>query len=679
MPNDNPLLDLTGLPRFGAIVPEHVEPALDWVLARNREAIQHIIDTVKVPEWDNFMAPLEQLDDELNRIWGPVSHLHSVMDPDGLRPVYQKCLPKLSDYRAEQGHNRALHRAIHRIRHQGHYTEFDPARRKVIDQALLAFHLAGIDLDLPGQARYAEICKELSHQCHQFSRNVQDATDHWHIDVVEESGLAGISDGAREVARQVAEEAGVRGWRFTLQTPSYLAVMTHAENAQLREEVYRAFVTRASETGPGNGQWDNGPIMQEILRLRKELAQLLGYDHYAEYALADRMAADTEEVVAFLRQLADRCRLAAMEQNEALEEFAREEMGLDRLEPWDRLWASEKLRQHEHDLREEALRPYFPLPQVLQGLFWIAAQLFGIEVVPVQTPSVWHPDVRFFCIRDAKGEPRGYFYTDLYARPRKRAGAWMMGCIDRRRTGSGRQLPVACLVCNFSPPSGNRPCLLTHEEVVTLFHEFGHGLHHLLTTVDVAAVAGINGVPWDAVELPSQLLENWCWEPEALSHLSAHIETGEPLPAAMLEKMRRARTFQSAMKMCRQLVFALFDMRVHGEWDPWGDRPLQELVDEVRKEVGVVWESPLHRFPHTFDHIFAGGYAAGYYSYLWSEVLSADAFSLFAEKGIFDRSTGLRFLHSILEPGGSEDPMVLFQEFRGRKPTVDPLLQTLAL
>lgn len=672
---DNPLLDLAGLPEFGAILPEHAEPAVDWVLARNRREVRRLIDTVEDPGWDNFLAPLEQLEDELARVWAPVAHLNAVRDSEELRSAYNACLPKLSDYWVEMGQNEALYRTIQRIRHQGGYDALDRAKRKAIDNDLRDFRLSGIDLEPAARERYREISSELSRLGNLFSRNLLDATDAWHIDVADEARLAGLPENARKAARQTAGEAAVDGWRFTLLAPSYQAVMTHAEERGLREEMYRAYITRASETGPHGGTWDNSQVMLDILELRREQAQLVGYGNYADYALTTRMAKSTEEIDGFIRQLSDRCRPVGLEEVANLESFARDHLGIDGLEPWDRGWAEEKLRQRLYDFSEEALRPYFPLPKVLDGMFRIAGRLFGVEVEPADAPSVWHPDVQFFRIRDRGGETRAYFYADLYARRHKNGGAWMDHCAGRRLTDAGVQLPVAILVCNFSAPLDGRPCLLTHEEVITLFHEFGHGLHHMLTQVDVAGVAGINGVPWDAVELPSQFLENWCWEAEALDLVSGHVDTGETLPAEMLARMRRGRNFHAAMQMCRQLEFALFDLRLHGDFDPRGRETIQGLLEAVREEVAVVRAPPFSRFQHSFGHIFDGGYAAGYYSYLWSEVLSADAFGLFEENGIFDRDTGRRFLHWILERGGSEEPLALFEGFRGRGPTVNALLR----
>ncbi len=648
---------------------------MDWALARNRQQIQQLTATVEEPTWANFMAPLEQLEDDLDRIWAPVEHLVAVRDEKNLRAAYENCLPKLSDYHAERGQDRNVWQAIHRIRHDGHYDTLDPAQRMTVDQTLRDFHLQGVDLDVGDQQRYREISSELSRLDSQFSHHVMDATDAWYLDIVDESRLGGIPANARHMARQVAQSAGVDGWRFTLQDPSYEAIMVHAEDAWLREAMYRARVTRASEIGPHAGQWDNGPVMRDILRLRRELAQLLGYRHYAEYSLVTKMAEKPADILDFLQQLSDRCRPAGMKEQGELERFAREELDMEALKPWDYAWVSEKLLRHRHDFDEMTLRPYFPLSTVLEGMFWIVGQLFEIQVEQAEAPSVWHPDVQFFQIRDWEGASRGFFYADWFARPHKQGGAWMADCVTRRVTDHGVQIPVAFLNCNFSPPLEDQPCLLTHAEVRTLFHEFGHGLHHMLTTVEVAEVSGINGVPWDAVELPSQFLENWCWEPAALDRISGHVETGDPLPAELLDKMLSGRNFQSAMHMCRQLVYAFFDLRLHLEFDPSGQDSIQDLLDAVQSEVAVVEVPSYVRFPNAFGHIFAGGYAAGYYSYLWAEVLSSDAFSRFEENGILDRETGLSFLHWILEPGGSQEPMTLFEGFRGRPPTVDALLR----
>lgn len=672
---ENPLLDLSDLPKFDAILPEHVEPAVDFILDRNRKQIQQLIKDVENPTWDNFMAVVEQLDDELERVWAPVSHLNSVRDSEALREAYQACLPKLSDYSTEMGQSQQLFEKVSAIANRSDYGSMEVAKKKVVENAIRDFRLSGIDLESAKKERFKEIASELSSLGNQFSQNLLDATDAWHVDIEERQGIAGIPDNALDLARQTAEQAGVDGWRFTLQAPSYLAVITYADDRALREKIYRAYVTRASETGPNAGKWDNSEIINQILRLRREQAKLLGFVHYAEYSVATKMAGSSEEILEFLEQLSGRSKKIGEREVTELEEFATSDLGLDRLEPWDYAYSSEKLRQHRYDFSQEALRPYFPLPRVMEGMFEIVGRLFGIRIEHSSPPSIWHEAVQFFRIVDRKEEIRGYFYVDLFARKQKRGGAWMADCVGRRLTTEGLQLPVAFLTCNFSAPLEDQPSLLTHEEVMTLFHEFGHGLHHMLTKVEVAGVAGINGVPWDAVELPSQFLENWCWEKEALDVISGHVESGQKLPQELLEKMREAKNFQSAMQMCRQLEFSLFDMKLHTEFDPVGKVTVQEVLNQVRDQVSVVKAPPFNRFQNSFGHIFAGGYAAGYYSYKWAEVLSADAFSLFEEKGIFDPATGQSFLVNILEKGGSEEPMALFETFRGRKPKVDALLR----
>lgn len=672
---NNPLLDLSGLPKFDAILPQHVEPAVDSLLKRNREKINHLIQTVAIPDWANFMAPLEALDDELERVWSPVSHLNGVRDSDALREAYQACLPKLSDYSSELGQDKRLFEKVLAIKESKEFERLTVEQKKVIDNALRDFRLSGIDLTKEKQTRYREISSELSRLCNLFSQNVMDATDAWHIDVFDKAGVSGIPENALELAEQTAKSADSDGWRFTLQGPSYIAVMTYADDAELRETIYRAYVSRASDIGPGEGKWDNSRVMCDILALRKEEAVLLGFADYAELSVETKMAESPEQVSNFLEELAGKSKPIALKEVQELAEFAEESLNIASLKPWDYAYVSEKLQQHRYAFSQEALRPYFPLPRVLDGMFAIVKKLFGMEVDAVDAPSVWHEDVQFFRITDETGSVRGHFYIDLYARKQKRGGAWMADCVGRRRTEDGMQLPVAFLTCNFSAPVDGKPSLLTHDEMMTLFHEFGHGLHHMLTKVETAGVSGINGVPWDAVELPSQFLENWCWESDALDLVSGHVDTGEPLPSDLLEKMKKARNFQSAMQMCRQLEFSLFDMRIHGSFIAESGADIQGVLDRVREEVAVVPAPGFNRFQHGFGHIFAGGYAAGYYSYKWAEVLSADAYSLFEENGVFHQDTGRQFLRLILEKGGSEEPMTLFEAFRGRKPKVDALLR----
>jgi len=671
----NPLLSLTGLPPFSRIQPEHVEPAIDQLLAENRARLQQLLGANTEYTWDNLVQPIEEMNERLGRAWSPVSHMNSVVNSEALRAAYNACLPKLSDYYTELGQNEDLYRAYKSIAEGAQYQRLDAAQRKILDNELRDFRLLGVELPPASRARFKTIMQELSRLTSKFSENVLDATQCWSLVVTDEDRLAGLPHSARALARQSAEQQDEAGWRFTLEFPSYFPVLTHAEDRDLRRELYTAYVTRASDEGPNAGQWDNGPLMEQILALRHEEAQLLGFGNYAELSLATKMAADTGQVVQFLEQLAERSLPAARKELDEVRAFAREHHGVAALEAWDVAFYSERLREHRYELAQEELKPYFPAHRVVAGMFAVVERLYGLTIQEREAVDVWHPDVRFYEIRTEGGELRGQFYLDLYARRNKRGGAWMDECMSRRRLGDELQLPVAYLTCNFTPPIGDDPALLTHDEVETLFHEFGHGLHHMLTRIDYPSVAGISGVAWDAVELPSQFMENWCWEREALDLFACHYQTGAPLPQDLYERMQAARNFQSAMQMVRQLEFALFDFRMHRDYDPQLGGRIYELLDEVRQQVAVLRAPSFNRFPHSFSHVFAGGYAAGYYSYKWAEVLSADAFSAFEEAGIFDRTTGRRFLETILEQGGSREPMDLFVEFRGREPTIDALLR----
>ncbi|NCA69783.1 MAG: oligopeptidase A [Sphingobacteriia bacterium] len=670
---NNPLLDTATLPSFSRILPEHVEPAVDACLADCRETIARLTEGVAVPTWETLIEPLDEVDDRLNRVWSPVGHLNAVMNSDTLRAAYNACLPKLSAYGTEVGQNESLMRAYQAVAAQEH---LNPAQRKLLENALRDFHLSGVDLPTEKKARYKEITQELSRLTSTYSENLLDATNAWSKHLDDPSALAGLPESARELARQSAEQQGLSGWRFTLDLPSYLPVMTYADDQDLRRELYEAYGTRASDQGPHAGRWDNGEIMEQILALRHELARLLGFANYAERSLATKMASSPQEVMAFLADLAERSLEQARCELAQLEAFAREHHGVERLEPWDIAYYSEKLRLHRYQISQEELRPYFPISRVLTGLFGVVERLFGVRIQEVEELDTYHPHVRFFEIRDgASGSLRGQFYLDPYARANKRGGAWMDVCVNRMHTSRCDQIPVAYLVCNFSPPVGDKPSLLTHQEVQTLFHEFGHGLHHLLTTIDYPGVAGINGVPWDAVELPSQFMENWCWERASLDLFAAHWQTGEPLPDRLYTRMIAAKNFQSAMQMVRQLEFAMFDFRLHLDYDPALGGRVYDILEQVREQVAVIRPPAFHRFAHGFSHIFAGGYAAGYYSYKWAEVLSADAFSLFEERGVFDPAAGQAFRENILEKGGSEDAMVLYVRFRGRQPQTDALLR----
>ncbi|HLA75722.1 MAG TPA: oligopeptidase A [Gammaproteobacteria bacterium] len=673
---DNPLLDLRGLPPFKSILPEHIEPAVDALLAANRARIAALLDATEHYSWDNLIQPLEDLSERLDRAWSTVSHLNSVMNSEPLRTAYNACLPKLSDYETELGQNVRLFRAYKYISESPEWEHLGTAQRKIIENALRDFHLSGIDLKENDQVRYKAIQQELSSLGSKFEENVLDATHGWRKQVTDEPELAGIPANSIALARQLAQQEGMEGWLFNLEYPSYMPVMKYADNRALRREMYEAYVTRASDQGPTAGKWNNFPIMERLLQLRHELAQLLSYANYAELSLAKKMAKSTAQVMNFLNDLAARSRPQALNELAEITEFARQNFNADTLESWDIPYYTEKLCQHKYAISQEDLRPYFPQQRVLAGMFGVVRRLYNLSITEQSGVENWHPDVHFYEIRDAgSNELRGQFYLDLYARPHKRGGAWMAECITRKRTACGIQTPVAYLNCNFTAPIGNDPALFTHDEVLTLFHEFGHGLHHMLTRVDYVGVAGINGVAWDAVELPSQFMENWCWEREALDLIAGHYQTGEPLPEPLFNKMHAAKNFQSAMQMVRQLEFSLFDYRLHLEFDPEQGARINQILSEVRDTVSIIKPPAFNRFPNSFTHIFGGGYAAGYYSYKWAEVLSSDAFGKFEENGIFDQATGQQFLHSILEQGGAREPMELFVEFRGREPTIDALLR----
>lgn len=668
----NPLLTVQPLPDFTAILPEHVEPALDQRLAQCRAIIAEVTRDPDHATWDSFIEPIETADDQLNRSWSPVSHLNAVMNSESLRAAYNAGLPKLSDYGTEVGQNAELLRGYQAVSRQ---PELNAAQRKMLAHGIRDFHLSGVDLPQAKKERFRAINQRMTHLTSQYEEHLLDATNAWFKQITREEALAGLPESALALARQQARERDLDGWVLTLDMPSYLPVMAYAEDGELRRELYQAYCTRASDQGPHAGRWDNGPLMEEILALRHERAQLLGFANYAELSLATKMARSTDEVMDFLNNLATQSVSRARAELDELRAFAAAEFNHPTLEPWDLAFFSEHLRQHRYAISQEELRPYFPISRVLPGLFEIARRLFDIRITEAEAPGLWHPSVRFYQILDSAGELLAQCYLDPYARQKKRGGAWMDVYANRYCSGGHRQLPVAYLVCNFSPPVDGKPALLTHQEVQTLFHEFGHGLHHMLTQIDYPAVAGINQVPWDAVELPSQFLENWCWERQALDLIAGHVDTGAPLPDALFERMLAARNFQSAMQMARQLEFALFDFRLHREFDPSAGGRIQEILDQVRDQVAVLKPPAFNRFAQGFSHIFAGGYAAGYYSYKWAEVLSADAFSLFEERGIFDTATGRAFRECILEQGGAAEAMELFISFRGREPTTEALLR----
>ncbi len=678
MSTENPLLAMTGLPPFQQIKPEHVEPALEALIKSNREQIQILLKENEHYSWGNLIQPLEDMDDRLGRMWSPVSHMNSVVNSDALRDAYNNCLPLLSEYSTELGQNVELYEAYQAIKDSPEFSKLDLAQKKIINNALRDFHLSGIDLPIEKKKRFREIRQQLSKLTSKYEENVLDATQAWSKHITDKDLLAGLPDSALAMAKQAAEAKELEGWLFTLNFPSYYAVISYADDRALREEMYQAYSTRASDQGPNAGQWDNSKIMEDILALRHEVAQLLGFNNYAERSLATKMAETPDQVLGFLHDLAKRSKPMAKQELSELTGFAKQEHGVADLSAWDVPYYGEKLRQHTFDFSQEDLKPYFPETKVIPGMFAVVKRLYGISINEVDGVETWHDDVHFYEIRDEKEELRGQFYLDLYSRDKKRGGAWMDDCMGRKRNADGSlQIPVAYLTCNLTQPLGDDPALFTHDEVTTLFHEFGHGLHHMLTQVEYIGVSGINGVAWDAVELPSQFMENWCWEREALDLIAAHYQTGEPIPEELFNKMYAAKNFQAGMQMVRQIEFSLFDFRMYYEYQAEDKSPdrIQKILDEVRSEVAVITPPSYNRFQHGFSHIFAGGYAAGYYSYKWAEVLSADAFSLFEEKGIFDSETGNAFLECVLEQGGTKEPMELFKKFRGREPEIDALLR----
>ncbi|BEO63674.1 oligopeptidase A [Serratia marcescens] len=672
----NPLLTPFSLPPFSAIRPEDIVPAVQSALADCRAAVERVVAQPGPFTWDNLCQPLAESDDRLSRIWSPIGHLNSVKNSPELRAAYEQALPLLSEYGTWVGQHEGLYQAYRSLKEGAAFEALSVPQRKAVDNALRDFELSGIGLSADKQQRYGEIVARLSELGSTYSNNVLDATMGWSKLITDEAELSGLPESALAQAQAMAQAKEQDGWLLTLDMPSYLPVLTYADNRALREEMYRAFATRASDQGPNAGKWDNSEVMAETLALRHELAQLLGFDTYADKSLATKMAESPEQVIGFLSDLAKRARPQAEQELAQLRAFAKQHYGVDELEAWDITYYGEKQKQHLFSISDEQLRPYFPEQRVVEGLFEVVKRIYGIIAKERKDVETWHPDVRFFDLFDADGELRGSFYLDLYARENKRGGAWMDDCVGSLRKADGTlQKPVAYLTCNFNRPLGDQPALFTHNEVTTLFHEFGHGLHHMLTQIDTAGVSGINGVPWDAVELPSQFMENWCWEPEALAFISGHYQSGEPLPKEMLDKLLAAKNYQAALFILRQLEFGLFDFRMHFEYSPEKGAQILPTLAEVKKMVAVVPSPSWGRFPHAFSHIFAGGYAAGYYSYLWAEVLSADAYSRFEEEGIFNAETGKSFLDNILSRGGSEEPMALFKRFRGREPQLDAMLR----
>ena len=673
---NNPLLsNNTILPLFSKIKPEHIEPAITQLLEEARTVVKKHLQATTEYTWGNLIEPLENAEDKLNKAWSPVSHMNAVVNTDELRLAYNACLPKLSDYSTEMGQNEQLFNAYKVIADSNEFATLDSAQKKIIQNALRDFRLSGVDLDNEKKQRYKTISQELSRLASNYEENLMDATNAWRKVIRNEQDLAGLPASALAQAKQTAESQDQDGWMITLQFPSYQAIMTYADDRELRREHYEAYATRASDQASDNEQWDNSLLMEQILALRHEKAQLLGFENYAELSLATKMAKKPEEVMNFLEDLADKSWRQARKDFADLQSFAKQYHGINNLQSWDLTYYSEKMRQHFYQLSQEEVKAYFPITRVLPGLFAVVEKLYGLQISEISDFDSWHPDVRFFQIHDEFGVLRGKFYFDLYARTKKRGGAWMDDCVGRKKINDQIQTPIAYLTCNFTPPTSTEPSLLSHDDVTTLFHEFGHGLQHMLTKIDYLGVSGINGVEWDAVELPSQFMENWCWEQEALALISGHYQTSEPLPDTLFNKMLAAKNFQAGMMTVRQLEFSLFDFRIHKDYDPEKGARIYPILEQVRAQVAVINPPKFNRFAHSFSHIFAGGYAAGYYSYKWAEVLSSDAFSLFEEKGIFNQETGKLFLTTILETGGSEDAMALFIKFRGRKPTIDALLK----
>ncbi len=663
------------LPDFDNFDPSRIQRQLETLLALQRRQLQEIED-VTAPDWENTMGSLQAMDDELDSFWSPVRHLNSVMSDDAIRAAYNEGLAKLSEWYTDLGQNRELYQRVLQIRDDRVFASMSTAQKKVIENAIRDFELSGVSLEGEQKARYKEIALRLSELKSSFEENLLDCTNAWKKSIVDKSVLAGLPASALSMAEQYARDNGQKeGWMLGLEFPLYHAVLTYGDNRALREELYTAYNTRASDQGPHPKKWLNDSIIDEILALRHEKAAILGFDNYARLSTETKMVDGPDTIISFLEQLTEKAKPRAEQEFAQLSSFARECGGPTILLAWDIAYYSEKLKREQYAISDEDLRPYFPADHVIEGMFEVVNKLYGITICAVDDVSVWHPDVRYFEISDADGEIRGGFYLDMYARTKKRGGAWMDECLTRWQSESRLQMPIAYLTCNLSPPTRDLPSLLTHNEVITLFHEFGHGLHHMLTLVDCRAVAGINGVEWDAVELPSQFLENWCWQNESMDMISRHYQTGKTIPGDLLERAKRAKNFQSGMHMVRQIELSLFDIRIHTRANDRKNPDVQAVLDEVRAAVAVVLPPEFNRFQNSFTHIFAGGYAAGYFSYKWAEVLSADAFSRFEEEGIFNEKTGRDFMRIVLEQGGTKPARQIFVEFRGREPEIDALLR----
>ncbi len=672
---DNPFIKESPFPLFNMFHVKHIGPAVDFLIAENMKQIRALVTDEAEPTWENFVEKLEVIDNRFEKIWGPIGHIDYVKNTDEWHERYTVCLEQITAYQTEVGQNKGLYKKFKQLSESKGFADFNLAQKKVIEDALRNFKMSGIALPEDKQKRYKELSQSLSQSSSQFGNNVLKATQAWFKQVTNEDDLQGLPDASKALLKQLAEQRSLEGWCITLDFPSYLAVMTYADNREIRRELYRAFVTKASDQADDN-ELDNSRLIDLIRKERHELARLLGFDNYAEYSIETKMASGTDSVLDFLRDLAQQSKSQAENELVELKDFAKKSLGIDDLASWDFSYVSEKLKSHRLNLSKEKLRPYFPIETVINGMFSITETLFKVRIEEFSHQDVWHESVRTFRLIDERGLEMGSFYLDLYARENKRGGAWMDSAVTRWKHSEGKtQNPVAYLVCNFTPPVGDDEACLSHEEVTTLFHEFGHGIHHLFTKMEQLNVSGIAGVPWDAVELPSQFMENFCWEKEGINFISSHVKTGESLPDSQLEALKKGRGFQSAMMLLRQIEFALADFEMHCSYDPDQPEDITLLANRIRKEVAVVVPPEYSRTMHSFSHIFAGGYAAGYYSYKWAEVLSADAFSLFEEQGILNPETGIKFKNTILAAGGSVDPMTLFKAFRGRAPEIDALLR----
>ncbi len=667
----NPLLYFAGLPKFDQIQAAHVTPAIDHLLGGGRKLLESLATSADAPAWDNFARLLEDMEEQISRAWSQVGHMNAVVNSPELREAYNDNLPKLTAFYADLSQDERLYAKFRALHASQEYQNLNVAQRKIVENELRDFRLGGAELAQDKKARFKQIQEELSKLSAKFEENIMDATNAYSHIVKNADALKGIPEDLLQAAQEAAKEEGKEGWKFTLHFPSYMPVLQYAENRELRETLYRAFAPRASEFG--NADWDNTSLISEILKLRLEAAKLLDFANYAEMSLATKMADTPIQVTEFLHTLAKRAKPFAGRDMQELTEYAKQ-LGIADVKAWDVAFVSEKLREEKYAFSDQEVKQYFPESQVLHGLFKVTETIFGVQVRKSQA-HVWHENVTFYEITDQAGKLIGQFYLDLYARNNKRGGAWMDEAITRRKKSHSIETPVAFLTCNFTAPIGDKPALFTHDEVITLFHEFGHGLHHMLTQVEEYGVSGIKGVEWDAVELPSQFMENFCWEWDVLRHMTKHVETGAHIPRALFDKMVAAKNFQAGMQMVRQIEFSLFDMRLHGEFDPNGKQTALDLIEEVRDEIAVVRPPKWNRFPNNFSHIFAGGYAAGYYSYKWAEVLSADAYSLFEETGVLSQETGRRFWDEILAHGGSRPALESFIAFRGREPNIDALLR----